>query len=161
MKDIFELQNPSCNLRSSCSRFRRENIKTVHYGLPSVRYLDPKIWELVPNNIKYSNSLSEFKKLIKSWKPEACPCRLCQTYIAQVGFIYLYHYIKNISPVTYKFCILIVIIIISFDRLGLFRHTFNRCELLCNFNITWLTLKKVIQFNSMSSKSLSLDQYFN
>ena len=32
-----------------------------------------KIWELVPNNIKYSNSLSKFKKLIKSWKPEACP----------------------------------------------------------------------------------------
>ena len=32
-----------------------------------------KIWELVPNNIKYSNSLSKCKKLIKSWKPEACP----------------------------------------------------------------------------------------
>ena len=79
MKDIFELQNPSYNLRSSCSQFRRENIKTVHYGLQSVRYLGPKIWELVPNNIKYSNSLSKFKKLIKSWKPEACPCRLCKT----------------------------------------------------------------------------------
>ena len=52
MKDIFELQNPSYNLRSSCNHFRRENIKTVHYGLQSVRYLGPKIWELVPNNIK-------------------------------------------------------------------------------------------------------------
>ena len=87
MKDIFELQNPSYNLRSTCNQFRRENIKTVHYGLQSVRYLGPKIWELVPNNIKYSNSLSKFKKLIKSWKPEACTCRLCKTYIAQVGFI--------------------------------------------------------------------------
>ena len=66
MKDIFELQNPSYNLRSTCNQFRRENIKTVHYGLQSVRYLGPKIWELVPNNIKYSNSLSKFKKLIKS-----------------------------------------------------------------------------------------------
>ena len=63
MKDIFELQNPSYNLRSTCNQFRRENIKTVHYGLQSVRYLGPKIWELVPNNIKYSNSLSKFKKL--------------------------------------------------------------------------------------------------
>ena len=87
MKDIFELQNPSYNLRSSCNQFRRENIKTVHYGLQSVRYLGPKIWELVPNNIKYSNSLSKFKKLIKSWKPEACPCRLCKTCIAKIGFI--------------------------------------------------------------------------
>ena len=87
MNDIFELQNPLYNLRSTCNQFRKENIKTVYYGIQSVRYLGPKIWELVPNNIKYSNSLSKFKKLIKSWKPEACPCRLCKAYIAQVGFI--------------------------------------------------------------------------
>ena len=81
MKDIFELQNPSYNLRLSCNQIRRENKKTVHYGLQSVRYLGLKIWELVSNNIKYSNSLSKFKKLIKSWKPEVCPCRLCKTYV--------------------------------------------------------------------------------
>ena len=45
MKNIFELQNPSYNLRSSCNQFRRENVKTVHYDLQSVRYLIPKIWE--------------------------------------------------------------------------------------------------------------------
>ena len=33
MKDIFEPQNSSYNLRSYCSQIRRENIKTVHYGL--------------------------------------------------------------------------------------------------------------------------------
>ena len=87
MKDIFELQNPSYNLRSTCNQFRRENIKTVHYGLQSVRYLGPKIWELVPNNIKYCDSLSKFRKLIKSWRLESCPCRLCKTYIAHLGFI--------------------------------------------------------------------------
>ena len=87
MKDIFKMQNPSYNLRSSCSEFRRENIKTVYYGLQSVRYIGPKIWEFVPNSIKYSNSLSKFKKLINSWKPKTCLCRLCKTYIAQVGFI--------------------------------------------------------------------------
>ena len=76
MKDIFELQNP-IKLMSSCNQFRRENKNC--YGLQSVRYLDPNIWELVPNNIKQSNSWSKFKKSIKSWKPEA--------YIAQVGFV--------------------------------------------------------------------------
>ena len=35
MKNIFELQNPSYNLRSSCNQFRRENIKIVHCGLQS------------------------------------------------------------------------------------------------------------------------------
>ena len=64
--DIFELQNSSYNLRPSCSQFRRENIKTVRYGLQPVRYTGPKIWKLMPNNIKYNNSLSEFNKLIGS-----------------------------------------------------------------------------------------------
>ena len=45
--------------------------------------------------------------------------------------------------------ILIVIVIIIFGWLALFRHTFNRCELLCNFTITLPTLNKVIQFNSI------------
>ena len=58
--------------------------------------------------------------------------------------------INNVKVVTYKFLrrfcsnillkilvlFLIVIIVISFGRLALFRHTFNRCELLCNFIIT-------------------------
>ena len=88
MKDIFELQNPSYNLfGSTCNQFRRENIKTVHYGLESVRCIGPKIWELVPNSIKYCDSLSKFRKLIKSWRLKSCPCRLCKTYIAHLGFI--------------------------------------------------------------------------
>ena len=31
--------------------------------------------------------LSGFKKAIKEWKPSNCPCRLCKTYISQVGFL--------------------------------------------------------------------------
>ena len=62
---------------------------------------------------------------------------------------------------------LIVIVVISFGRLALFGHTFNRCDLVFNFVITQLTkfiplksfkcdtnvdynsLTKVIQFNSI------------
>ena len=89
MKDIFKLQNPSYNLRSCCNHFRRENIKNAHYGLQSVRYLGPKIWELVPNNIKYSNSLRKFKKLIKSWKPEECQfyVTFAQTFFLKSSFL--------------------------------------------------------------------------
>ena len=36
----------------------------------------------------------------------------------------------------FLFFFLIVIVVVSFDRLALFRYTFNRCELLCNFIIT-------------------------
>ena len=64
IKDTLKLKNSLYNVRSSYNQFSRENIKAVHCELQSVRYLGPKIWELIPNNIKCSNSLSKFKKLI-------------------------------------------------------------------------------------------------
>ena len=87
-----KIQSPLYNIRSTCNQIRIGNVKTVHCGLNPVRYPGPKICELVPNNIKYSNSLSKFNKLIKSWKREACPCRLRKRCITQVGFIYLMIY---------------------------------------------------------------------
>ena len=42
MKVVFEIQNPAYNFRSEATHFKRENIKTTHYGIQSVRYLGPK-----------------------------------------------------------------------------------------------------------------------
>ena len=33
-------------------------------------YLGPKIWDLVPKELKELSSLSAFKKAIKKWKPQ-------------------------------------------------------------------------------------------
>ena len=49
--------------------------------------LGPKIWDLVPNEIKESESLNGFKFKIKGWVPEGCPCRICKICLGQVGFI--------------------------------------------------------------------------
>ena len=38
------------------------NPKTVRYGTETISFLSPKIWSLVPQNIKDSGSLSCFKK---------------------------------------------------------------------------------------------------
>ena len=40
--------------------------------------LGPRIWEIVPDYIKKSNSFEEFKLKIKLWNTENCPCRLCK-----------------------------------------------------------------------------------
>ena len=74
-------------MRSEASHFKRKNVKSPHYGIQSVRHLGLEIWNIVPQNIKESNPLNEFKSLIKFWKPDTCPCRLWKHYIAQVGFI--------------------------------------------------------------------------
>ena len=61
--------------------------KTVNKGLETIRYRGPKTWELVPKDIKGSPSLSTFKSKIKHWKPSGCTCRLCKTYIPDLGYL--------------------------------------------------------------------------
>ena len=41
----------------------------------------------VPENIKSFELLNVFKSKIKYWIPNHCSCRICKTYIGQVGFI--------------------------------------------------------------------------
>ena len=89
IKQVFDFQEPYYNLRSETSQFRRENIKTTHNGIQSVKILGPRIWAMVPQNIKNFKYLQEFKKLIKVWKPKACPCRMCKKYVANIGFLFV------------------------------------------------------------------------
>ena len=73
-------------IRSSYE-FKLENVKMVYYGTESLSFLGPGIWELVALEIKSSHFVEEFKKKIESWIPENCPCRLCKTYLHNIGFI--------------------------------------------------------------------------
>ena len=95
MTEVFEIKEPHYNLRSEASHFKKENDKSTHYGMQSAGHLGPKIWNIVPQNIRESNSLNEFKSLIKFWKPDTCPCRLCKNHIAQMVLLDLI-YIETI-----------------------------------------------------------------
>ena len=87
MNDIFQLrEEPHYNLRYT-SQFNFPTIHSVNYGRESASYLGPKIWELIPSEIKNTNSLNSFKERIKTWKPSNCPCRICKTYISGLGFL--------------------------------------------------------------------------
>ena len=88
MKDIFKKRNVTYYFRNN-STFETRNIKSVYYSSETISLLGPKIWELLPSNIKDSENLNIFKSNIKSWKPESCPCRLYKLYIADIGFIEL------------------------------------------------------------------------
>ena len=92
MTEIFGIKEPHYKLSSEASHFKRENVKSTHYGIPSVRHLGPKIWKIVPQNIRECNSLNEFKSLIKFCEPDTCPCRLRKNYICISRFyLILYH----------------------------------------------------------------------
>ena len=67
--------------------FSIPNVNRVFHGQASIRYLGPLIWQLLPSEFKDLNTVSAFKAAIRKWKPNNCPCRLCKTYIGNVGFI--------------------------------------------------------------------------
>ena len=86
MSELFTLKNNAYNPRGG-NRLNYDAVKTVNNGIESISYLAPKNWEQVPDEIKNSSSLKIFKGKIKTWVPNSCPCRLCKTYIPNVGFL--------------------------------------------------------------------------
>ena len=93
MSDIFNLnlnlmtKNKSAGTRQKSHFHNPVRPKKVNSGLQTLRSLGPNIWNLVPNCIKDSSSLSSFKTKIKKWKLSKCQCRLCLTFIQNLGFI--------------------------------------------------------------------------
>ena len=86
MLDLFQRREVNYNIRSQTD-FSLRSVNTSSYGLRSLRYLAPKIWNLVPQHIRSAKSLSQFIRKIKSWIPDGYPCILCRTYIGQVGYV--------------------------------------------------------------------------
>ena len=86
MKSIFQLSTNPYELRNK-NPFQTTNVHSVYNGIETISFRGPKIWALVPDEIKKSKCLSEFKAKIKKWIPSGCVCRLCKEYIANLGFI--------------------------------------------------------------------------
>ena len=84
------------NLRSD---FPIPAVRTENYGKNSVRYLGPLIWKIIPPFIKNAENLQDFKRSIKKWKPEQCPCKLCKVYIPRVYKYYRYFVILFVLSV--------------------------------------------------------------
>ena len=84
--EIFVEKELSYSLRGD-NPLARRRVNSVRHGTESVSFLAPKIWDILPKEIKDSKTLNVFKTKIKKWVPRECPCRLCKTYVPQVGFI--------------------------------------------------------------------------
>ena len=62
-------------------------VHSVFSGTESLKFLGPKIWALVLNEMKQLGSLGKFRNAIKKLKPTSCPHRLCKRYIPRIGFL--------------------------------------------------------------------------
>ena len=85
MSEIFDKRNNVYD-RNPCE-FARPIVRSVISGTESISFLGPKIWDVVPNELKQLETTNAFKREIKKLKPLNCPCRLCRLYIKNVGFL--------------------------------------------------------------------------
>ena len=73
----------------SVSDFVKPRINSVHFGKDSLQYIGCNIWNIIPYDIKNFCNLDVFKRRIRTWSPDKCPCRLCKTYIQGVQLYYI------------------------------------------------------------------------
>ena len=86
MNQIFTEQQIPYDLRNDCT-WASANIRTVYSGSETISFRGPKTWGLLPNHIKQSKSLCEFKTNVRKWRPDGCKCRLCKPFIPGLGFV--------------------------------------------------------------------------
>ena len=89
-KDLFENmgEHRTYNLRAQ-SKFLTPSVNTESKGKNSIRYLGPVIWRSIPIKLRNIETLIIFKKQIRKWKPINCPCKLCQDFVNDLGFVTL------------------------------------------------------------------------
>ena len=86
LSDLFVTRENNYNLRNFQeleSSLRRTEI----FGKETISYRGPQIWNLISERSRILETLNKFKKEIKTWKCDACPCRMCKAYTRRVGFI--------------------------------------------------------------------------
>ena len=69
----------------SQSEFLVPQVNTVYFGQTQL------IWNSLLLTLRNVGSFSEFKFLIKNWKPANYPCRLCKNNIPNIGFVNVSH----------------------------------------------------------------------
>ena len=65
MQELFAEHLNKYELRNKRS-WVLPNTRTINYGKETIRYRGPKTWDLLPNDIKESESLELFKKKSKT-----------------------------------------------------------------------------------------------
>lgn len=76
LKKVYNLQN-----FQQLANPKQNNVKVA---LEAIFYRGPQLWNLVPSEIRKPLTYSIFRKKIKKWNCEECPCRLCCSCVASI-----------------------------------------------------------------------------
>ena len=67
MKDIFTERDIQCNLRSK-NHLQLPNVMTAKHGIENIQYIGHHLWASLPEEIKDSGTLINFKQKINHGK---------------------------------------------------------------------------------------------
>ena len=82
MSDLFFTRENSYNLRNF-QEAESSLKRTVKFGTETISCRGTQIWNFIPERLRALETIKEIKK----WKCDACPYKMCKTYIQRVGFI--------------------------------------------------------------------------
>ena len=87
MNEVFNFQENEKYILRSGIHLPSRNMNTAHFVTDTISSLGPKSWKLTPVKIKHASTLSAFQAKIRSWTINNCPCRLCKTFVKDLGFV--------------------------------------------------------------------------
>ena len=76
MKEFCDLKNIRYDLRNK-QLLKLPETSTSRYLTHARCFTGSLIWNMVPNIFENLDSIEEFKKRTKDWKPNTCSCKLC------------------------------------------------------------------------------------
>ena len=74
--EVFNLCDNNNNILTSSTHRHRTILQTTQYRPELITNLEANLWDLVPQNIKETNSLSNSTNKINKWIRKKCSCRL-------------------------------------------------------------------------------------
>ena len=86
MKAFFDFRENRHNIRKF-QGMRQQKERTVRHGLATALYRVSQLWSLVPEDLKSLPDVNLFKSKIKHWACTECPCKLCKTYLKNIGYV--------------------------------------------------------------------------
>ena len=85
MGSMFKMRNTTCNLKN-VQEFETGRKRAVYFGLKTLSYRSSQLWSPLPEHMKQINSLDQFRRIVRQWVCNTCPCRFCKVYLQTVGF---------------------------------------------------------------------------
>ena len=76
LNNLFEVIDVPYDLRDS-NVVEQPLVRTVTYGIKSLRYFGAKLWNNLPADLKSACSLADFKEILKTWTGPTCACEVC------------------------------------------------------------------------------------